>query len=120
MAGTTVSGRPGRTCALTDRETQVMDELVTGASDSQIAARLYVSVSTVKVHLAHVRDRLPGGAPRGRTALAVWWTHHRYSPLAEAATAVAAASPEHLRARVRDLRRVLVKTKAVHARQVAP
>ncbi len=54
------SGRrlPEEVAALTGRERDVFDELVRGASNAEIAERLYVEASTVKTHVAHVLRKL--------------------------------------------------------------
>lgn len=49
---------PPELASLTDRERDVFDELVRGASNAEIAARLYVEGSTVKTHVAHVLRKL--------------------------------------------------------------
>jgi DNA-binding NarL/FixJ family response regulator len=75
---------PDRFADLTDREVDVLREVVSGASNAEIADRLYISETTVKTHVNHilsklgVRDRIqavvlaydhglvePGGANRG-------------------------------------------------------
>ncbi len=43
---------------LTERELEVFHELVRGASNGEIAQRLYVEPSTVKTHVAHVLRKL--------------------------------------------------------------
>jgi DNA-binding NarL/FixJ family response regulator len=83
-AGTrTVSESPPELATLTERERAVLDELARGASNAEIAERLFVEPSTVKTHVVHVlrklqlRDRVeaviyayehglvePGGPPR--------------------------------------------------------
>ena len=74
---------PSRFSELTEREVDVLREVVRGASNSEIAERLYISETTVKTHVNHilsklgVRDRIqavvlaydhglvePGGAAR--------------------------------------------------------
>ncbi|MGH2602555.1 MAG: response regulator transcription factor, partial [Dehalococcoidia bacterium] len=41
-----------------DRERQVLQELVRGASNRQIADTLFISERTVKAHLASIFDKL--------------------------------------------------------------
>ena len=74
---------PDRFSDLTEREVDVLREVVRGASNAEIAERLYISETTVKTHVNHilsklgVRDRIqavvlaydngmvePGGAAR--------------------------------------------------------
>lgn len=43
---------------LTDREIQVMRLVAEGMSNREIGARLYLSPSTVKQHLARIADKL--------------------------------------------------------------
>jgi LuxR family maltose regulon positive regulatory protein len=49
--------RPTRTQVLTAREVEVLDELRRGSSNRQIAKRLFISESTVKVHLRHIYEK---------------------------------------------------------------
>ncbi len=49
---------PAELGELTERERDVFDELVRGASNAEIAERLYVEPSTVKTHVAHVLRKL--------------------------------------------------------------
>ena len=52
--------------ALSSREREVYDLLCGGMSNREIAAQLYISTSTVKVHVHHIFDKL---GIRSRTAL---------------------------------------------------
>lgn len=62
---------------LTDREEEVLAAVATGRTNAEIAADLYISLSTVKTHLASVQDKL--GA-RNRVELAAWaWQSGRMS-----------------------------------------
>ncbi|MCT9088219.1 response regulator transcription factor [Streptomyces sp. ASQP_92] len=54
---------------LTDRERDVVRCLARGATNAEIAGELYVSLSTVKTHLANVQAKL--GA-RNRVEIAAW------------------------------------------------
>ncbi|ANZ19302.1 response regulator [Streptomyces noursei] len=54
---------------LTDREEQVVRALATGRTNAEIADELFVSLSTVKTHLANVQAKL---AARNRVEIAAW------------------------------------------------
>nr|WP_239062176.1 LuxR C-terminal-related transcriptional regulator [Streptomyces sp. SID13031] len=56
---------------LTDRELQVVALVAAGLTNPQIAGRLHISASTVKTHLAGIRNKLE---LRSRTQIAVWYT----------------------------------------------
>ena len=44
--------------ALTDRETEVLRELATGASNAALAVRLGMTAGTAKWHVAHILGKL--------------------------------------------------------------
>jgi DNA-binding NarL/FixJ family response regulator len=49
---------PRELALLTDRELTVLRAMATGASNAEIAAELYLSVATVKTHVARVLAKL--------------------------------------------------------------
>lgn len=59
---------------LTDREEQVLQKVALGRSNSEIAAELHITVSTVKSHLANLMTKL---AARNRVELAIWAHENR-------------------------------------------
>lgn len=52
------AGRPGPYRALTRRETEVAKLAATGMTNRDIAARLYLSVRAVEVHVDHILTKL--------------------------------------------------------------
>jgi DNA-binding NarL/FixJ family response regulator len=56
--GPRVLRRPRELSLLTAREQEVLDLLIRGRSNTEIAQALTVSLSTVKTHLGHVLDKL--------------------------------------------------------------
>lgn len=54
---------------LTEREEQVLAKVATGLSNSEIAGELYITLSTVKTHVASLMTKL--GA-RNRVEIAIW------------------------------------------------
>lgn len=63
------ASRPQPAEPLTDREEQVLIEVARGRSNSEIAASLYITLSTVKSHIASLMTKL--GA-RNRVEIAIW------------------------------------------------
>ncbi len=55
--------------ALTEREEQVLARVAVGRSNSEIAGELYITLSTVKTHIASLMSKL--GA-RNRVEIAIW------------------------------------------------
>ncbi len=59
--------------ALSRRETEVVRALARGSTNAEIAAALFVTVSTVKTHVSRVQTKL---SARNRVEIAVWaWAH---------------------------------------------
>jgi DNA-binding NarL/FixJ family response regulator len=59
IAGGSGAGQiPARFAELTDREVDVLREVVSGASNAEIAERLYISETTVKTHVNHILSKL--------------------------------------------------------------
>jgi DNA-binding NarL/FixJ family response regulator len=64
------SGVPAQPVApLTEREEQVLTAVARGRTNSEIAAELYITLSTVKTHIASLMGKL--GA-RNRVEIAIW------------------------------------------------
>jgi DNA-binding CsgD family transcriptional regulator len=61
----------------TTAQRRVLDELVAGGTNAQIAARLGISEDGVKWHLSELRDEV---GLAGRRELAEWWTEERRRP----------------------------------------
>ncbi|MEV6879666.1 response regulator transcription factor [Amycolatopsis sp. NPDC051128] len=64
-----LSGHPAPSDALTSRETEVLRMVATGATNREIAAKLFLSEGTVKNHISRVLGRL---GLRDRTQAAVY------------------------------------------------
>jgi DNA-binding NarL/FixJ family response regulator len=63
---------------LTDRELDVVRLVALGRTNAEIAAELYVSLSTVKTHLSSVQLKLPA---RNRVGIATWaWQNGHAQP----------------------------------------
>jgi DNA-binding CsgD family transcriptional regulator len=59
---------------LSERETEVVRALAQGRTNQEIAAELFISLSTVKSHLAGVQSEL---ALRNRVEIVTWaWENH--------------------------------------------
>ncbi len=63
------SPRSGPRDALTAREEEILAAVALGQSNAEIASALFVSLSTVKTHLARLMDKLEA---RNRVELAIW------------------------------------------------
>ncbi|HMQ56827.1 MAG TPA: response regulator transcription factor [Anaerolineae bacterium] len=53
-----VKEQAGEVDALTDREIEVLEEVVTGATNKEIAERLHITENTVKIHLRNILEKL--------------------------------------------------------------
>lgn len=70
FAGTAPAAPPLQPVApLTEREEQVLTKVAVGRSNSEIASELYITLSTVKTHIASLMTKL--GA-RNRVEIAIW------------------------------------------------
>jgi DNA-binding NarL/FixJ family response regulator len=67
------AARPSAANALSPRELDVVRAVARGRTNSEIAAELFVSLSTVKTHLTNVHSKL---GTRNRVEIAAWaWEH---------------------------------------------
>lgn len=65
--------QPGRDELLTERERDVVRLVARGRTNEEVAAELYVTLSTVKTHLGNAQRKL---ATRNRVEVAAWaWEH---------------------------------------------
>jgi DNA-binding NarL/FixJ family response regulator len=69
FAGASTGAAPAPREPLTDREEQVLATLARGRTNTEIADELFISLSTVKTHVASLMDKL--GA-RNRVEIAIW------------------------------------------------
>lgn len=68
----------GTQLPLSDRELQVVRALARGRTNQQIAAELFISLSTVKSHLSTIQTKL---GVRNRVAIAAWaWENRLVDP----------------------------------------
>ncbi|MEV4513257.1 response regulator transcription factor [Dactylosporangium sp. NPDC049525] len=67
-------GNAGRAAKpLTDRETEVVREIARGRTNLEVAAELFISLSTVKSHVSGIQTKL---GLRNRVEIAAWaWEH---------------------------------------------
>jgi DNA-binding NarL/FixJ family response regulator len=66
------------TAPLTDREVELVKCVARGHTNQEIAAELFISISTVKTHLAKVQDKLQ---LRNRVGIAAWaWENRLAAP----------------------------------------
>ncbi len=64
---------PGKAKPLTDRETDVVREIARGRTNLEVAAELFISLSTVKSHVSGIQAKL---GLRNRVEIAAWaWEH---------------------------------------------
>jgi DNA-binding NarL/FixJ family response regulator len=70
FAGTAPATAPAQPMeSLTEREEQVLAAVARGLSNSEVASELYITVSTVKTHLASLMTKLDA---RNRVEIAIW------------------------------------------------
>ncbi|MDA0563606.1 response regulator transcription factor [Streptomonospora sp. S1-112] len=75
-AGAPPEPKPAR--PLSERETEVVRAIARGRTNQEIAAELFISLSTVKSHLSGIQAKL---GLRNRTEVAVWaWEHRLMDP----------------------------------------
>jgi DNA-binding NarL/FixJ family response regulator len=68
----------GRGRALSERELEVVRAVARGRTNKEIAAELFISLSTVKSHVAAIQAKLDA---RNRVEIAAWaWEHRRAGP----------------------------------------
>jgi DNA-binding NarL/FixJ family response regulator len=58
LMGAVGAGAPSKPAELTGRELQVLRLVAGGATNRQVAAKLFISEATVKTHLLHLYDKL--------------------------------------------------------------
>jgi DNA-binding NarL/FixJ family response regulator len=70
---------------LSDRERQIAQVIAKGHTNQEIAAELFISLSTVKTHLASIQHKL---GVRNRASIAAWaWESHLVHPETPGASA---------------------------------
>jgi len=73
--------RRGRTHPLTDREVEVVRAIARGRTNAEIAAELYITLSTVKSHVSGIQTKL---GLRNRVEIAAWAWANRIMTVEEA------------------------------------
>ncbi|WP_433425061.1 response regulator [Microtetraspora malaysiensis] len=75
--GAARSAAPDR--PLSDREIEVVRAIARGRTNQEIAAELFISLSTVKSHVSAIQAKL---TVRNRVEIAAWaWEHHLIGPM---------------------------------------
>jgi DNA-binding NarL/FixJ family response regulator len=74
----TTAGKPGACLGLSPREAELMEQIVLGHSNREIARTLYISEKTVKNHVNHIYTKL-GGRNRAE-AIALWMGLRKTEP----------------------------------------
>lgn len=70
--------RAGTAKSLSERETEVVRALAQGRTNLEIAAELFISLSTVKSHLSGIQSKL---GLRNRVEIVTWaWENHIVAP----------------------------------------
>jgi DNA-binding NarL/FixJ family response regulator len=69
-------GRAGRDAAnqLSERELDIARSIARGRTNQEIAAELFISLSTVKTHIARIQNKL---GVRNRVEIAAWSRENR-------------------------------------------
>jgi DNA-binding NarL/FixJ family response regulator len=62
---------------LSDRELEIVEVIGKGLTNQEIAAELFISLSTVKTHLASIQHKL---GVRNRVEIAAWAWHSHAMP----------------------------------------
>ncbi len=69
LAPTKIQARAQPTRPLSDREIEVVQYVARGATNAELASELFISLSTVKTHLATIQEKL---GVRNRVEIAAW------------------------------------------------
>jgi DNA-binding NarL/FixJ family response regulator len=78
VTATGTQGTGKSTTPLSERETEVVRAIARGCSNREIAAELFISLSTVKSHLSAIQAKL---GVRNRVGIAAWaWENRLADP----------------------------------------